>query len=85
MMIRRKESVWRKINLRGRWLRVFLMHPDWLMAAKATAVMGVVILPLEILGYSFFAVTTALGVLAGALSETDDHPRGRVKSLALRW
>ena len=84
MMIRRKESVWRKINIRGRWLRVFLMHPDWLMAAKATAVMGIVILPLEILGYSFFAVTTALGVLAGALSETDDHPRGRVKSLALK-
>ncbi|WP_234408423.1 hypothetical protein [Marinilabilia salmonicolor] len=44
-----------------------------LMAAKATIVMAFVAIPLEIAGLSFFAVTLALGVLAGALSETDDH------------
>lgn len=55
-----------------------------LMAAKATIVMAFVAIPLEFAGLSFFAVTLALGVLAGVLSETDDHPRGRVKSLILK-
>ncbi|WP_462317825.1 FUSC family membrane protein [Marinilabilia sp.] len=67
-----------------RWRRSFWRHPDLLMAAKATIVMAAVAIPLEILGLSFFAVTLALGVLAGALSETDDHPHGRIKSLALK-
>ncbi|WP_291860102.1 FUSC family membrane protein [Marinilabilia sp.] len=67
-----------------RWQRKLWGHPDLLMAAKATMVMAAVAIPLEIAGLSFFAVTLALGVLAGALSETDDHPRGRVKSLALK-
>ncbi|MGQ1890262.1 FUSC family membrane protein [Thermophagus sp. OGC60D27] len=84
MVIRRRKTVMGKVRLSGRWMRAFLLHPDWMMAAKATMVMGIVILPLEILGYSFFAVTAALGVLAGALSETDDHPRGRIQSLALK-
>ncbi len=66
------------------WRRTFWRHPDLLMAAKATIVMAAVAIPLEILDFSFFAVTLSLGVLAGALSETDDHPRGRVKSLALK-
>ena len=35
-------------------------------------------------GNPFFAVTLALGAVAGALSETDDHPKGRIKSLALK-
>jgi uncharacterized membrane protein (TIGR01666 family) len=68
----------------SRWRRKFWSHPDLLMAAKATVVMGAVAIPFEIAGLSFFAVTLALGVLAGALSETDDHPRGRIKSLALK-
>ncbi len=67
-----------------RWRRNFWRYPDLLMAAKATIVMAAVAIPLEIAGLSFFAVTLALGVLAGALSETDDHPRGRVKSLVMK-
>ncbi|PRZ00535.1 putative membrane protein (TIGR01666 family) [Marinilabilia salmonicolor] len=67
-----------------RWKRNFWKHSDLLMAAKATIVMAAVAIPLEIAGLSFFAVTLALGVLAGALSETDDHPRGRIKSLILK-
>jgi uncharacterized membrane protein (TIGR01666 family) len=66
------------------WSRKFWRYPDRLMAVKATLVMAAVAIPLEIAGLSFFAVTLALGVLAGALSETDDHPRGRVKSLLLK-
>ncbi|MFO8000850.1 MAG: YccS family putative transporter [Marinilabilia sp.] len=67
-----------------RWRRSFWRYPDLLLAARATLVMALVVVPLEILDHSFFAVTMALGVLAGALSETDDHPRGRIKSLVLK-
>ncbi|MGM0376668.1 MAG: YccS family putative transporter [Bacteroidota bacterium] len=66
------------------WRRVFWRYPDFLLAARATLVMALVVIPLEILGHSFFAVTMALGVLAGALSETDDHPRGRIKALIIK-
>ncbi|MFW5753664.1 MAG: YccS family putative transporter [Marinilabiliaceae bacterium] len=66
------------------WRRAFWRHPDLLLAARATLVMALVVIPLEIMGYSFFAVTMALGVLAGALSETDDHPRGRIKALLIK-
>ncbi len=45
--------------------------------------MGVLAVPFIISGVPFFGVTLALGALAGALSETDDHPKGRVKSLSI--
>ncbi|MEL7585909.1 MAG: FUSC family membrane protein, partial [Prolixibacteraceae bacterium] len=64
--------------------RAFWQHPDRMMAAKATIAIAVLSVPLILLDRSFFAVTLALGVLAGALSETDDHPRGRIRSLALK-
>lgn len=67
-----------------RWRRRFWRYPDRLMAVKATLIMAAVAIPLEIAGFSFFAITLSLGVLAGALSETDDHPVGRVKSLLLK-
>ena len=62
----------------------FRATPDRLRAIKATIAIGVLAVPLALLGESFFAITLALGALAGALSETDDHPRGRIKSLALK-
>ena len=62
----------------------FRATPDRLRAIKATITIGVLAVPLVLLGESFFAITLALGALAGALSETDDHPRGRIKSLALK-
>ncbi len=64
--------------------RAFRQHPDRLMAARATIAIAILSVPLVILDQSFFAVTLALGVLAGALSETDDHPKGRIKSLGLK-
>jgi uncharacterized membrane protein (TIGR01666 family) len=64
--------------------RAFWQHPDRLMAARATFAIAILAIPLVLLGKSFFAVTLSLGVLAGALSETDDHPRGRIKSLGLK-
>ena len=62
---------------------VFLLHPNRLFALRATVSMGVLAVPFIIAGLPFFGVTLALGALAGALSETDDHPKGRVKSLSI--
>ncbi len=64
--------------------RAFWSRPDRLFAAKATFAMGMLALPMVLLGYPGFAVSLALGALAGALSETDDHPMGRIKSLLLK-
>lgn len=62
---------------------VFLLHPSRLFALRATVSMGVLAVPFIIVGLPFYGVTLALGALAGALSETDDHPKGRVKSLSI--
>ena len=64
--------------------RTLRKYPDRLMAARATLSMAILTVPLILLDLPFFAVTLALGVLAGALSETDDHPKGRIKSLGLK-
>ncbi len=62
----------------------FWRSPDRLMAAKSSCIITMLIVPFILMGEPFLAITLALGALAGALSETDDHPRGRVKSLALK-
>ena len=64
--------------------RSFWRDPDRLAAAKATFAIALLAVPMVCLGHPFFAVSLALGALAGALSETDDHPLGRIKSLALK-
>jgi uncharacterized membrane protein (TIGR01666 family) len=64
--------------------RAFWSNPDLLMAAKATLAISLLAVPMVLLGHPFFAVSLALGALAGALAETDDHPKGRIKSLALK-
>ena len=64
--------------------QAFLRKPDLMMAAKATFAIALLAVPFVIAGKSFFAITLALGTLAGALSETDDHPKGRIKSLGLK-
>lgn len=64
--------------------RAFWSDPDRLTAIKATFAIGCLAIPMVLLGYPFFAVSLALGALAGALSETDDHPKGRIKSMALK-
>lgn len=64
--------------------RAFWSEPDRQLATKATVAIAALSVPLVLLGKPFFAVSLALGALAGALSETDDHPKGRIKSLALK-
>lgn len=62
----------------------FLSDPNRLLSIKATLVIGILVVLLVILKLPFYAVTLGLGALAGALSETDDHPKGRLKSMALK-
>jgi len=64
---------------RSLWLK-----PGRLLAINVTVVMAVMVVPLLLLGHAFAGVCLCLGVLAGALSETDDHPKGRIKSLSLK-
>ena len=62
----------------------FLSNPNRLLALKATVVIGILVILMVVIGMPFYAVTLGLGSLAGALSETDDHPNGRLKSMALK-
>jgi uncharacterized membrane protein YccC len=62
----------------------FWSDPDRLTAIKATGTIACLATPFVLAGYPFFAVALALGALAGALSETDDHPKGRIKSMLLK-
>jgi uncharacterized membrane protein (TIGR01666 family) len=64
---------------RSLWLK-----PDRLLAINVTVVMAVMLIPLLLLGHAFSGVCLTLGALAGALSETDDHPKGRIKSMSLK-
>lgn len=64
--------------------RAFWADPNRLSAVKAVFAIALLSVPFMLAGKPVFAVTLALGALAGALSETDDHPKGRIKSLALK-
>ncbi|MFV0591628.1 MAG: FUSC family membrane protein [Draconibacterium sp.] len=62
---------------------VFWRYPDRLFALHSTLSMAILAIPFIIAGQPFYGVTLALGALAGSLSETDDHPKGRVKALTI--
>ncbi|WP_340112467.1 FUSC family membrane protein [Maribellus mangrovi] len=62
---------------------IFWRHPDRLWALRSTISMGILALPFIVAGQAFYGVTLALGALAGSLSETDDHPKGRIKALSI--
>lgn len=62
---------------------IFWRHPDRLFALRSTISMGALAIPFIIAGKPFFGVTLALGALAGSLSETEDHPKGRIKALTI--
>ncbi len=61
----------------------FWRNPNRLIAMRATISMGILSIPFIVIDKSYFGVTLALGALAGALSETDDHPKGRIKALTI--
>jgi len=62
----------------------FYSNPNRILAFKATIVIGFLVITMVSYGLPFYAVCLGLGALAGALSETDDHPNGRLKSMALK-
>ncbi|MFB6317631.1 FUSC family membrane protein [Saccharicrinis sp. FJH54] len=61
----------------------FNSSPGRLFALRMTVSMALLSIPFIIAGKPFYGVTLALGALAAGLSETDDHPRGRIKALSL--
>ncbi len=61
----------------------FWRHPYRLFAIRSTLSMALLSIPFIVLGKPYFGVTLALGALAAALSETNDHPRGYAKVLSL--
>ncbi len=63
-----------------RWLR---LYPNRFFAFRITLSMTILSVPFVVAGKPFYGVTLALGALAGALSETDDHPKGRLKALTI--
>ncbi|RUT79612.1 YccS family putative transporter [Ancylomarina longa] len=65
------------------WIQQLWRYPNRLFALKAVIAMGILIIPFVLTGFSFLGVTLGLGALAGALSETDDHPKGRIKALII--
>ncbi|MGQ1783572.1 MULTISPECIES: FUSC family membrane protein [unclassified Saccharicrinis] len=69
------------------WFRLlvkeFWRHPNRLTATKVMITMAFQAIPFIILGNPFLVVTLSLGTVAAALSETDDHPKGRTKALAI--
>lgn len=52
-------------------------------AIRVTLSISLLSIPFIILGIPYYGVTLSLGAVASALSETDDHPRGRIKVLAI--
>ncbi|MGZ2371945.1 YccS family putative transporter [Ancylomarina sp. YFZ004] len=76
----------RKLKARGLqefWVSTFWRYPNRLFALKGAIAVAVLVVPFVALNLTFIGVTLALGALAGALSETDDHPKGRIKALIL--
>lgn len=65
------------------WIKTFWQHPQRLTALKVTVSITLLMVPFVIMHKAFVGMTLALGVLAGAIAETDDHPKGRAKSLLL--
>lgn len=65
------------------WNRYFWKHPNRLMGLKVTLSVAILLVPSVLAGFPRLGGTLALGVLGGAIAETDDHPKGRIKSLLL--
>jgi uncharacterized membrane protein (TIGR01666 family) len=69
---------WYEFMIKNLW-----RYPNRLLALKVAIAMSILLIPFVVYGSAFMGVTLALGALAGALSETDDHPKGRVRALAI--
>lgn len=70
-------------RLRSLWLQYFWMQPDSLWALKVTVSIALMLIPCALFSDPFLGCTLALGSVGAALAETDDHPLGRRRSLAV--
>ncbi len=77
MLLPFKNKTWYQFFVREFW-----RHPRRLTALKVVIAMFILVTPFMIADLPYFAVTLALGTVAGALAETNDHPKGRLKALA---
>jgi len=73
-----RQKAWYQSFIKKLW-----QNPNRLTASKVVIAMAIQALPFIILGNPYLVVTLSLGTVAAALSETDDHPRGRMKSLII--
>ncbi len=72
-----------RIFLSDFWIRYFWQHPNRLMGLKVTLSVSILLILAILMGNAMIGGTLVLGILGGAIAETDDHPKGRVKSLGL--
>lgn len=71
-------------NFFSRSKEYFSHDPDRLNAIRVSSVIAFLAVPFIAIGKPFWGVALALGALAGALSETDDHPKGRLEALLIK-
>lgn len=74
-------SLWKVIQ--DIWINVFWTRPDNLLALKVTISIATLVIPCVLIGQPFWGTTLALGVVGASLAESDDHPRGRLRTLVL--
>lgn len=68
--------------LRNLWMRYFWTLPDNLWALKVTLCIAIMLIPFSLVGHPFVGCTLALGSVGASLAETDDHPKGRLRSIS---
>lgn len=65
------------------WVSFFWIRPHHLWAFKVSLSVSLVLIPTLFLELSAYGLTLAMGVIAMALSETETHPKARLKSFSI--
>ena len=68
-------------NIKSFWVNEFWTNPNKLWALKVMVCIALFLIPSVLLGKPFIGATLGMGVVAMALSETDIHPRGKLKAI----
>lgn len=69
-----------KINLYYKLRKTLYSSPHMMTATLVTCCVAAVLIPCSFLGFNEIGVTAALGVVAAAVSQSDEHPLGRIQS-----
>ncbi len=73
----KKSSIYRTTH------HFFWKDPNRLTAAKVAITIVLIAFPFILLHIPYIGISLSLGIVAAALSETDDHPKGRLKALII--